>query len=232
MLNLNQFPEIILASGCKLIIQGVGANKRNSDLVKIVEEAVSKIQKVNPDLASIPVIIKPFPTIRADWTTSCYVHLSPSISPRSDTNIEAEPRTDLLAMWMSALAQFGPKWELAWAPVKPGTNKCMWIRFPEITASYGDQDAARNKIVEWANEKGFTVCSSYFTQKTGVAINLAYPHHVDEIAQRGHVTIPGFKASIKAMRLRQIEVQNAFEMVIMGVPTESSGKTSFADLQS
>jgi hypothetical protein len=96
----------------------------------------------------------------------------------------------------------------------------MWIRFPEITASYGDQDDARNKIVQWANEKGFTVCSSYFTQKTGVAINLAYPHHVDEIASKGYITIPGLKASIKAMRLRQIEVQNAFEMVITGVPTE------------
>ena len=96
----------------------------------------------------------------------------------------------------------------------------MWIHFPEITASYGDQDDTRNKIVQWANEKGFTVCSSYFTQKTGVAINLAYPHHVDEIARKGYVTIPGLKASIKAMRLRQIEVHNAFEMVITGVPTE------------
>ena len=212
--------EIILASGCKLIVRGVGADKRNSDPVQIVEQAVTKIRKANPDLASIPVIIKPFPTIRADWNTSCYVHLSPSISPRSDTNIENEPRTDLLQIWMTALAQFGPKWELAWAPAKPGTDKRMWIRFPEITASYGDQDAARNKIIDWANEKGFTVCSSYFTQKTGVAINLAYPHHVDELARRGHITIPGFKTPVKVMCLRQIEVQNAFEMVITGVPTE------------
>ena len=102
----------------------------------------------------------------------------------------------------------------------PGTGKHMWIRFPEISASYGDQDTARNKIVEWANEKGFTVCSSYFMEKSGVAINFAYPHHVDEIARRGHVTIPGLKAPIKTMRLHQIEVQNAFEMVITSVPTE------------
>jgi hypothetical protein len=214
------FGEIILASGCKLIVRGVGANKRNSDTVKIMQDAVSQIQKANPDLASIPVLVKPFPTLRADWTTSCYIHLNPSISLRSDTNIETEPRTDLLELWMAALAQYGPKWELAWAPAKPGTDKRMWIRFPEITASYGDQDDARNKIVQWANEKGFTVCSSYFTQKTGVAINLAYPHHVDEIASKGYITIPGLKASIKAMRLRQIKVQNAFEMVITGVPTE------------
>ena len=83
--------EIILASGCKLIVRGVRADKRNLDPVQIVEQAVTKIRKANPDLASIPVIIKPFPTIRADWNTSCYVHLSPSISPRSDTNIENEP---------------------------------------------------------------------------------------------------------------------------------------------
>jgi hypothetical protein len=61
-----------------------------------VEEAVSKIWKANPNLASIPAIVKPFSTIRADWTTSCYVHLSPSISTCSDTNIETELRTDLL----------------------------------------------------------------------------------------------------------------------------------------
>ena len=84
------FGEIILASGCKLIVRGVGANKRNSDPVKIMEEAVSQIRKTNPDLASIPVVVKPFATLRADWTTSCYIHLSPSLSPRSDT-IETEP---------------------------------------------------------------------------------------------------------------------------------------------
>ena len=74
------FGEIILASGCKLIVRGVGANKRNSDPVKIMQDAVSQIQKANPDLASIPVLVKPFPTLRADWTMSCYIHLNPSIS--------------------------------------------------------------------------------------------------------------------------------------------------------
>ena len=121
---------------------------------------------------------------------------------------------------MAVLAQYDPKWELAWAPMKLGTNKRMWIRFPEITTSYGDQDDTRNKIVQWVNEKGFTVCSSYFTQKMGVAINLAFPHHVDKIARRGHITIPGLKALIKAMHLCQIKVQNTFEMVITSVPTE------------
>ena len=66
------FDEIILASGCKLIVHGVGANKRNSDPIKIMQDAISQIQKANPDLASILVLVKPFPTLRADWTTSCY----------------------------------------------------------------------------------------------------------------------------------------------------------------
>ena len=96
----------------------------------------------------------------------------------------------------------------------------MWIRFPEITASYGDQDDIRNRIVQWVNEKGFIVCSSYFTQKMGVTINLAYPHHINEIVSKGYITIPGLKASIKAMCLHQIEVQNAFKIVITSVPTE------------
>ena len=214
------FGKIILASSCKLIVCGIRANKRNPDPIKIMQDAVSQIQKANPNLVSIPVLIKPFPTLRADWTTSCYIHLNPSISLQSDTNIETEPWTDFLELWMAMLAQYGPKWELAWAPAKPSTDKQMWIRFPEITASYGDQDDARNKIVQWANEKGFTICSSYFTQKTGITINLAYPHHVDKIVSKGYITIPGLKASIKAMCLHQIKVQNAFKMVITSVPME------------
>ncbi|KDR77657.1 hypothetical protein GALMADRAFT_245786 [Galerina marginata CBS 339.88] len=121
---------------------------------------------------------------------------------------------------MTALAAYAPKWEVAWAPAKPGVDKRMWVRFPEITATYGDQDAARNKIVSWMNEKGMTVCSSYFTIKTGLAINLACPQHVEEIVQKATHVIPGIKGPLKAVRLRQIEVENAFEMVITGVPTE------------
>jgi hypothetical protein len=41
--ELTPFGEIILVSGCKLIVRGVRANKRNSDPVKIVEEAITKI---------------------------------------------------------------------------------------------------------------------------------------------------------------------------------------------
>ena len=123
---------------------------------------------------------------------------------------------------MAMLAQYGPKWELTWAPMKPSTDKWMWIRFLEITASYGDQDDMTNRIVQWVNEKGFTVCSSYVFHSENRCHNqpsLPLSHQL-EIVSKGYITIPGLKASIKAMCLHQTEVQNAFEMVITSVPTE------------
>ncbi|KAF8163598.1 hypothetical protein B0H34DRAFT_696009 [Crassisporium funariophilum] len=164
--------EITLASGCSLIVRGVGANKHDSDPVKIMKDAIAETRQANTDLTNVNVIVKPFPN-RGEWTTSCYIHLDPSLSTRLGT--DAEPHTDLLEIWMVALATYEPKWELVWAPAKAGTDKQMWVQFPDITpSSYPDQDTAKTKIVKWANDKGYLVCSSYYN-KGGVVLTLANP---------------------------------------------------------
>lgn len=71
----NDMSNIALAPGCTLIIRGVGATLRNSDPVRLVEAAITKINKTDPNLGDIPLIVKPFST-RGDWTTTCYVQLN------------------------------------------------------------------------------------------------------------------------------------------------------------
>jgi hypothetical protein len=201
-----------------LIIRGIGANTRNSDPLKIVGDAINQIRNTNPDLATIPITINPFSPQHKTWQTSCYVNLT-NTSRTSGT----EPRTDLLQLWMNALALYDPKWELGWSPAKQGTDKRMNIRFPDINSDYGDQDNAKEKIVQWANEKGYLVLGAY-KNKGGVIINLANPRHVDEIINRGTISIKGITFPLRAVRVRQIEIQNPFELVITGAPlTEYEG---------
>ena len=110
--------DITLAPLPSLIIRGIGANTRNSDPLKIVGNAINQIRNANPDLATIPITINPFSPQHKTWQTSCYVNLT-NTSRTSGT----EPRTDLLQLWMNALALYDPKWELGWSPAKQGTDK-------------------------------------------------------------------------------------------------------------
>jgi hypothetical protein len=123
----NDIGEVTLAPGCTLIIRGVGATKRNSDPVKLVEAAVAQIIKINLDLVDIPLTIKPFSTC-GDWTTTCYVQLDSRKMPKTSDDIGfMEPCSDLLQMWMAALADHDTRWHVAWAPARQGLDKCMYI---------------------------------------------------------------------------------------------------------
>ena len=127
---------------------------------------------------------------------------------------------------MNAFTLYDPKWELGWSPAKHGTDKRMNVRFPDINSDYGDQDNAKEKIVQWANDKGHLVLGTY-KNRGGVIINLANPRHVDEIIDQGTVTIKGFSFPLRVVRVRQIEIQNPFEFVITGAPlTEYEGLDS------
>jgi hypothetical protein len=48
-------------------VRGIGARKPLSDPVKILQNAIDLIQKDAPELATVPIIVKPFST-RNDWT--------------------------------------------------------------------------------------------------------------------------------------------------------------------
>jgi len=183
----------------------------NLDPLKIVSNAINQIHKANPDLATIPIMINPFSPQHKTWQTFCYVNLT-NTSCTSGT----EPCTDLLQLWMNALVLYDPKWELGWSPAKQGTDKQMNIHFPNINSDYGDQDNAKEKIIQWANEKGYLVLSAY-KNKGGVIINLVNPCHVNEIIDRGTVSIKDITFPLHAICVCQIKIQNPFELVITGM---------------
>ena len=55
-------------------------------------------------------------------------------------------------------------------------------------------------------------------------INLANLRHVDTIINQGTVSIKGFSFPLRIVRVRQIEIQNPFELVITCAPlTEYEG---------
>ena len=210
--------DITLAPGCTLIIRGVGAAQWNSDPVKLIETAVLKISKAHADLADIPLSIKPF-SMCGDWLTLCYVQLDSRKILKSINETDAsEPCADLLDKWMSTLANCDPKWNVAWAPAKQGSDKCMYVRFPDLNAASGDQGPPKEKLLQWAKTKNYPVCQS-FANPGGIILSFANPSHVDHIISLGTHMIKGFTHPLWTLPARQIEIQNVFEMVIMGVPT-------------
>jgi hypothetical protein len=218
-LAANDMSDITLAPGCTLIVRGVGAAKRNSDPVRLLEAAITQISKIDHDLADILLTVKPFST-RGDWSTTCYIQLNSRQIPKTSDEIDImEPRSDLLQMWMKALAEHDPKWHVAWAPAKQGTDKCMYVRFPDLNAASGDQEAPKEKLLVWAKSKNYPVCQS-FANAGGVILAFANPTHVDQILSTGQQNIKGFPHPLRALPARQIEIQNIFEMIILGVPTD------------
>ena len=217
--HANDISDVTLAPGCTLIIRGVGAAHRNTDPTKVVETAILKISKDHPDLADIPLSIKPFNT-RGDWSTSCYVQLDSRKIPKSaDESDASEPRVDLLEKWMIALANYDPKWNVAWTPAKHGSDKRMYVRFPDLNAESGDQGPPKEKLLQWAKAKGYPVCQS-FANPGGIILSFANPSHVDHILSSPTHTIKGFTHPLRTLPARQVEILNVFEMIIMGVPTE------------
>ncbi|KAF8953176.1 hypothetical protein BDZ97DRAFT_1873597 [Flammula alnicola] len=208
--------DVTLASGASVIIRGVGANKKNSDPVQLMNDAINKIRAANPTLAQI--IVKPFNASRSEWTTICYIIVDPSILAGTT---ETEPRTDLLELWMNELAAYDPKWSIAWTPAKYGQDKRMWVRFPDLNDTR-DQEAAKEKALQWAKTNNYAVCSSY-CHKGGVTLTLAHPHEVDAINQRGQVTVKGLNGPTRVACGRQIEIQNPFELIVIGAMSEYEG---------
>ena len=216
------FLDISLPPGCDLIVRSVGGPDRKADPVQIINAAVQSITKTNEDLADIPVLVHPFPMQGAGWTTSCYVRLDPLFKPKSLTGADAEPRCDLLQMWHDALRTFNTDWEVSWAPTVRGTDKRMWIRFPEVR---DDQENVITKITAHLEKFKSPVCSSFAmkTGASGVILSLACHKHVEDIMKLGRVEIPGMPHPLTPQRGHQIEIKNAFKLAIMGLTDNIDG---------
>jgi len=125
-------------------------------------------------------------------------------------------------MWRDALRTFNPEWEVNWAPTVRGMDKRMWIRFPEVR---DNQENMIMKITAHFEKFKSPVCSS-FAMKTGaggIILSLACHKHIESIMKLGRVDIPGVPHPLTPQRGHQIEIENAFELAIMGLTDEIDG---------
>ena len=153
---------------------------------------------MDPSLALIHVLVKPFHS-QNEWLTSCYVHLDPCLNPSTVLDANAEPRCDLLILWLTVLLNFNRDWDSQWTPTKHGTEKKMWICFPNLkqdTTSPSFQSESHDKLLHWAKTKGLPVCSS-FLGKGSITLSMASPQHVDSVVNLGTILVPGFSSPLK-----------------------------------
>lgn len=101
---------------------------------------------------------------------------------------------------MTDFADHDPKWHVAWAPAKQGTDKRMYVQFPDLNAADGDQEAPKEKLLLWAKLKNYplAVCQS-FANAGGVILAFANPTHIDQILSAGQHTIKGFSHPLRTL---------------------------------
>ena len=64
------------------------------------------------------------------------------------------------------------------------------------------------------------VCSSFAMKTGGVIFSLACHKHVEDLMKLGRVVVPGVPHPLTPQCGRQIEIENAFELAIMGLTDE------------
>ena len=219
--------NVILPTGCDLIIRGIGARKPHSDTVKLLQKAIDSITKDLPELADVPVVVKQFSS-RGEWTSTAYIHLDSRSLPKPAPGSEGEPRTDLLLLWKDALAHYDQTWEVKWTPLTHGKDKRLWIRFGQLKDNPKDlnfQEKCRTHLLAWAKIRGYAVTNSYFNPG-GVTLCLASPKDVDAIIAHGMIDkIPGIPISVQPARGRQVEIDNVFELAFTGLSDDYDKET-------
>jgi hypothetical protein len=213
-----------LASGCELILRGVlNPTLPLADPVPIVQDLVNDIMLVDPDLAGVPVLVKPFHSGRkTEPSSTCYIRLHSSFDPTATTGPLSEPRCDLLRMWRDSIRTNRPQWEVAWSPQIAGKDKRLWVRFPDViprdpTSKDGAIPADTiNKVKGFLEGQGFPTLG-HFSNQGGLVFTLIDPAHVDQIIAQRSLKVPGFPLPLTVLPGCQLEIEHAFELVIMGV---------------
>ncbi|KAJ7843511.1 hypothetical protein B0H14DRAFT_2585653 [Mycena olivaceomarginata] len=193
-----------------LIIRGVlEKGSKKIDPTSIVTAKVAKIRTANPAVRDIPVVVLPFSTW--DVSTSCYFKLGPALISL-DPNTES--RTNFLHLWIAALTTTG--WEISWAPQQEEQHKRMWGRIPDVFAEKTDKgtdarkknDKVNARIREVFDLAGLQTINA-FKSGTGVIITFAYPAILERT-----ISVDGKQYWVN--RIRQIEIEYTFELVISG----------------
>ncbi|TFK21086.1 hypothetical protein FA15DRAFT_718170 [Coprinopsis marcescibilis] len=218
---LNEFPV-----GCCLIVRGAGISESNPNPVALIEAAITKTKEkypTSPAIVDKPLQVTPFSSnsrLQPSKSLCAYIQLAREVRNDRLEGQEDEPRIDLLEEWRHALMLEHPEWEVKWAPAKSGKDKRPSIRFPEITGSAREETpetaSARMAILKWLDTKGYALTES-FLSKGGLICTLRDYRHADEIIALENIIInPAL--TVKVTRVKQIEIENAFEMIILAIP--------------
>ncbi|KAJ7176389.1 hypothetical protein C8R43DRAFT_943175 [Mycena crocata] len=164
-------------------------------------------------------------------TTACYIKLDRSLDSFDPA---AEPRVDLLQLWMDKLREHASEWETAWAPQREGKDKRCWVRVNNIfDEEPGDvfggkrkRDPNEEKYVA-ATRKAFDDAGmksiNGFRSGKGVIVHLRHPSLVDKAVEQATIHVPDIsRKHLPVYSVRQIEVQNAFEIVVGGLSGQSN----------
>ncbi|KAJ6629082.1 hypothetical protein B0H10DRAFT_1939979 [Mycena sp. CBHHK59/15] len=160
-----------IPTGNYLILRGVYvANSKVIEPVAITTAKVAEIRTINASIRDIPLDISPISA--RNTSTSCYARLHPCLDPIDPS---AEPRTDLLQLWINALGNTG--WEeLLQERAKEKPTQEEREREDKVIAS------TRKAF----DDAGFETVGGF---KSGLAVTiiLALPHHVDSVIAQASI---------------------------------------------
>lgn len=92
---------------------------------------------------------------------------------------------------MTVLAEYDPKWNVAWTHARQGSDKCMYVQFPDPIQLAEIKDHQRKNSFNGQKTKNYPVCQS-FANPGRIILSFTNPSHVDHILSSLMHNIKGF----------------------------------------
>ncbi|KAJ7164513.1 hypothetical protein C8R46DRAFT_1099751 [Mycena filopes] len=129
---------------------------------------------------------------------------------------DGEPRVDILQDWLDAFSQYNREWEVVWAPQNE-KDKRLWVRVQDVFKDDRKDKTEDDKVISSIRkviETSIGLTTDGFRMGLHAIIILQFPAHADFLIRTGVLNVRAIEYRI--VRVRQIEVQAAFEIVVGG----------------